>query len=137
MSLYYQNKKNNPYLMEHSLYKRMAAMILDYPRMRAEIEDALYGRNLIDAPSKKSGSGNPTENKAIRVVQNSAECHAIEQAAIQINSEYYAKNPKFNALEAFENYNLFSCWLSGAHYNTYRKFKNKFCWRVAKKLGFL
>ena len=34
----YQPKKRNPYYLEHTLYRRVLALVRDYPRMTAEWE---------------------------------------------------------------------------------------------------
>ena len=62
----YQQKKNNPYKLPHNLYMRMLYLVRDYERIRSEREDILNASPAPDG-TPHSGTGNPTEQKAIKL----------------------------------------------------------------------
>ena len=83
----YQPQKNNPYKLPHNLYMRMLYLIRDYDRMRSEREDILHGSPANDG-IPCAGIGNPTENKAIRLMSTGSECEAVERALAGVPEEY-------------------------------------------------
>lgn len=81
----YQAKKN-PYYLEHTLYRRVLALVRDYPRM-VEMREAI----LYESPKEPGGGhgpGRPTESKALRMATLDDDIRAIERALDKIPREY-------------------------------------------------
>ena len=130
MAKEYQGKKGNPYILPHNVYMCTLYMIKDYDRLKDEYHD----EPSISAhtPSEKiSGNdvGNPTEKEAIRRRQIEEKLHAIDQALFTIPEEY-RRGEKQNA--------MYGAWLPiYAGERTYRRWKQRFIYEVAKNLNFL
>lgn len=69
--------KNNPWYLEHTVYRRALALVRDYPRM-------LAARNaiILSTPEGRGGNGpgRPTEQKALRIAAIDDDIHVVEKA---------------------------------------------------------
>lgn len=126
----YQKKKNNPYYLPRTLYRRVLSVIRDYDRQKREINDILYGTAERDGIAVAGGkTGNPTENAAIRLAQYENDIEAVEQALAQLPEEYRKG--------VFNNIRLGERFPDEAHYVTWWRWKQRFVWCVAKNLNLL
>ena len=82
----YQPKKQNPYHLPHTLYRRVLALVRDYPRM-VQVREAIIYESPENAGGRSS-MGRPTENKALRIETLSDDIRAIERALDKIPREY-------------------------------------------------
>jgi hypothetical protein len=123
----YQIAKNNPYLLPHNLYMRVLYTIRDYDRVRGEYDALLHG-----SPPKLAerapggGSARPAEDKAVRLAAMSGEIHAVEQALMAVPEEYRRG--------LMDNICHGAPYPDTAHYNTWRYWRYRFAWHVAKRL---
>ena len=122
----YQPQKNNPYKLPHNLYMRMLYLIRDYDRMRSEREDILHGSPANDG-IPCAGIGNPTENKAIRLMSMGSECDAVDAAFREIPAEYRKA--------IHDNICYGSPYPYTAHRNTYSYWRTRLLYALAKKMG--
>ena len=123
----YQRKKNNPYYLPKTLYRRVLAVIRDYDRQREEINDVLFGTADRDGIAVAGGMpGKPTENAAVRLAQYENDTEAVEQALVHIPEEYRKA--------VFDNIRYGERFPDTAHRSTWFRWKRKFVWCVAKKL---
>jgi len=123
----YQRTKNNPYLLPHKLYMRVLYIIKDYDRLKDEYR-AIVDFSLPELAGMPGSSetANPTEDKAIKAAAISDELHAIEQALMMVPPEYrqgLMNNIKYRTPYPYT-----------AHYNTWRYWRYKYTWNVAKRL---
>ncbi len=121
----YQPQKNNPYKLPHNLYMRMLYLIRDYDRMRLEREDILHGSPANDG-IPCAGIGNPTENKAIRLMSMGSECEAVERAITKIPEEYRKG--------VWNNVCYKTPYPTDAGEATYKRWRCRFIYNVAKNL---
>ncbi len=84
----YQRQKNNPYKLPQSLYRRMIDLVRDYERIKRQRNDIVNGTPEHDGIYSNT-LGNPTENKAIKLVVLSRDCEAVEKALAKIPKEYH------------------------------------------------
>ena len=84
----YQRKKNNPYELPKSLYKRMIDLVRDYERIKRQRDDIINSTPEHDGVSSNT-IGNPTENKAIKLAILGRDCEAVEKALAKIPKEYH------------------------------------------------
>lgn len=84
----YQCQKNNPYKLPNSLYKRMIDLVRDYDRIKQQRNDIVNSTPERDGITSNT-LGNPTENRAIKLIILSRDCEAIEKALAKIPKEYH------------------------------------------------
>ena len=144
MAREHQRKKSNPYLLPHNLYMRVLYIIRDYGRLKNEYHAILHsspapriesgydreGRLSAEFMPRGNETTSPTEDKAIRLALISDELHAIEQALMMVKPEY-RDGVMANITDG------------GAHYpknassKTYRRWKQRFAFHLAKKLKYV
>lgn len=123
----YQPKKNNPYYLPTTLYMRAVYLIRDYDRLKQEYENLPWeSPKPLDGQPRGTGIANPTEQKAIRRAVMLDEMKAIEQAERVIPEEYRR--------QVFENTKDKKPYPMGASYSTWRRYRQKFIWQVAKNM---
>jgi len=126
----YQRKKNNPYYLPKSLYRRVLSVIRDYERQKGEITDILYGTADRDGVAVSGGiPGKPTESIAIRLSQYENDVEAVENALNKIPFEY--RSGVFRNIERGERFP------DTAHYNTWLTWRQRYVWYVAKGLNLI
>ena len=126
----YQRKKNNPYYLPKTLYRRVLAVIRDYDRQREEINDVLFGTADRDGIAVAGGiPGKPTENAAVRLAQYENDTEAVEQALVHIPEEYRKA--------VFDNIRYGERFPDTAAYSTWFRWKQRMAWFVAKNLNLI
>ena len=124
----YQAKKNNPYRMPRSLYRRVLALIRDYDRMRVEVEELILASPNPEG-IKGGGPGDPTARAAERIERMQSDVRAIEQALKKIPPEY--RKGVFNSVRYYRAFPV------DADRTTYARHKQKFVYFVAENLGWM
>ena len=125
----YQPKKQNPYYLPHTLYRRVLALVRDYPRMIQEREIIVY-----ESPENaggKNGPGRPTEGKALRIATLSDDICAVERALEKLPHEYrqgVLDNVVFGVKREF---------LINAGEATWQRWRGRFFWHVAKNMRWI
>ena len=143
MAREHQRTKNNPYLIPQIVYMRVLYTVRDYDRRKAEYHEILEAR---PSPRIESGydsdgqysaemmprsgdPGKPTEEKAIKLANISDELFAVEQALVVIPREYRTG--------IMQNIKFGDRYPEDADPRTYRRWKQRFVYNVAKKLYFI
>ena len=79
----YQRIRNNPYYLEHTVYRRALALVRDYPRM-LQAREAI----ILESPDGQSGHGHsigrPTETKALRIEALDDDIRIVDRALSRI-----------------------------------------------------
>ena len=77
----YQLRRNNPYYLEHTVYRRALALLRDYPRLVAA-RDAI----ILSSPEGHGGrnTARPTEQKALRIEAMDDYIRALDKAVDKI-----------------------------------------------------
>lgn len=126
----YQRKKNNPYLLPDNLYDATISLIRDYDRLKQRYEEILHGSPLPpDGMPRGSGVGNPTEQKAIKMEAIFQQLQNIEQALLQVPSEY--RNGVFREARFGGGYPI------DAARSTYAMWKQRFVYHTAENMNLL
>ena len=148
MSKEYVRKKPIEYSLPPSLYLRVLHTVRDYPRMKQDIGDVLYGGssaiyNEEYAKKNKEGKveikraimpkakhvGKETENKALKVAQTHDTIKAIDDALVKIPQEY--RKHIFDNVVDKKPYPYF------ANKATWSRWRVRFLYYVADELGWL
>lgn len=119
----YQPKKQNQYYLQHTLYRRVLALVRDYPRMTAAREQIIY-----ESPEGTGGGrgpGRPTESKALRIATIDDDIRAVERALEKLPPEY-RQGVLDNVL-----YGRRQADLPYAGERTWQRWKSKLLWMVA------
>ena len=125
----YQPKKQNQYYLPHTLYRRVLALVRDYPRMTRAREDMIY-----ESPENAGGRnsmGRPTENKALRIETLSDDIRAIERALDKLPREY-RQGVLDNVLCGVKREHLMN-----AGEATWQRWRGRFLWHVAKNMRWI
>lgn len=121
----YQRQKNNPYKLPHNLYMRMLYLVRDYERIRSEREDILHSSPAPDG-IPHTGTGNPTEHKAIKLAMTGESCKAVEKALAAVPNEYRRG--------VWNNICYYSPYPTDAGEATYKRWRCRFIYEVARNL---
>lgn len=124
----YQAWKNNPYLLPRSLYRRVLALIRDYDRMRAEVEELILASPNPEG-IKGGGPGDPTARAAERIEKIQTDIRAIEVAFRMMPAEYRAG--------VFDSIRYYQPYPRDADERTYRRHKQKFVHDIAENLDWV
>ena len=126
----YQRKKNNPYRLPDDLYMRIVYIIRGYDRRKEE-----YHTLLRDLPAthgiaiqSNSNTSDPTARKAIKLAIISDELEAVEQSVFLIPAEY--RDGVFRNIAHGRG----TWYPRNADASTYRRWKQKYIFFVAKRL---
>ena len=127
MSRDYQPHKNNPYILPRSLYLMTLAFIRDHHRKKEEYK-ALCEKSPppADGLPRGSATGNPTEHLGLRRLELSIAISAVEDALQSIPEEYRKG--------VYANIVLYQRYPDDAEPRTYRRYKAKFIYKVAKNM---
>lgn len=123
----YQRKKNNPYFLPRTLYRRVVSVIRDYDRQIEEIDDILFGTSHSDVVVSGGIAGKPTEEMVIRLSKYERDTSAVERALDKIPYEYQQG--------VFDNIRYGKRFPDTAHYNTWIRWKQRFIYLVAQNLN--
>ena len=122
----YQRKKNNPYFLPKTLYRRVLSVIRDYDRVKSEVDNILFGSPERDNGAAGGRIGKPTEAAAIRLAQYESDLDAVNKALDRIPPEYQKA--------VFSNVAYGERFPSIAHYNTWLKWRQRFIYYCAQNL---
>lgn len=122
----YQRKKNNPYFLPKTLYRRVLSVIRDYDRVKSEVDNILFGSPERDIGAAGGRIGKPTEAAAIRLAQYENDLDAVNKALDRIPPEYQKA--------VFSNVSYGERFPSIAHYNTWLKWRQRFIYYCAQNL---
>lgn len=133
------------YEISHNTYMSVYYLIRSYKEIKQRMEDVLYASpKPPDGQPKGSVLSDPTYSKAaVRCVLDS-QLKAIEQTAHEMAEKYmktYTGEP-FDALEAFLDFGVFSYYRAkkgreiGPRRETWTRYRNEFCYKVAKRLNY-
>lgn len=123
----YQPTKNNPYILPHALYMHVVWLIRDYDRMREEHESSLEKSPAPPDGQPRSGSNvDSTQQKALTRVNLWTKIEAIDQALNTLPDEY--RQGVWNNVVYRVRYP------DDAEPRTYRRYKSKFIYMVAKNM---
>lgn len=125
----YQRKKNNPFFLPRTLYRRVMSVIRDYDRQIEEVDEILFGTAHSDVTVSGGIAGKPTEAMAIRLSKYARDIDAVEKALEKIPEEYRAA--------VFDNIRYGKRFPDTAHYNTWLRWKQRFIYLVAQKLDLI
>ena len=126
----YQRKKNNKYMLPHTVYQSTIWLIRDYYRQKQEMDEIL-----LESPPPPDGmpSGHALSNepaaKAQRRAQNFKKTTAIENGLLSIPEEY--RSGVWNNVQYGKRYP------DDADRHTYGRYKAKFIYEVALGMEFI
>lgn len=124
----YQRKRQNPYLLPHNVYMQVLYLIRDYDRMQQVRADILNGSAPHDG-TPHTAHGNPTESKAIKLASLDHRCEQINAAIASVPREYRKA--------VWENICRRAPYPSDAGEATYKRWRCRFVWQVAKNMDFI
>ena len=152
MAQYYQSKRLIDCQLPRDVFKRMAAMIEGYPRMKTEAASIQYSiihsHPHYDSQPKEPGVGDPTANKAIKLARITEELDCIERTVKEINSIYARKIKRddissFDAVSGFMDYGYYCFALYDPASSrqparrTWSYFKTLFAYKLAENLNLI
>jgi hypothetical protein len=127
MAKEYQAKKNNPHLLPHNIYMQVLYVVRDYDRLKDEYASLDgYSAHPLSGTPRSGGLSNPTEDKGVRRAYIHGNLHAIEQALMRVPSEY-RDGVMWNVTHRAH-------YPKDADAATYRRWKQRFIYQVAKNL---
>ena len=143
MPVHYQQKRMSQYLLPSNLYRRVIYTIKDYDRLKQEYQAVLESSRKPNVSCGTDGRGrpvaeyvrcsgaayDPTAEKGVKLAMMSDEIHAIERALEQIPKEYRDG--------VFGNIRYGAAYPDIAHYHTWQKWRQRFVYFVASKLGYV
>lgn len=127
----YQSQKSNPYTLPHNLYARTLYLIRDYDRLKAEVNNILFSSPPPSdgQPTAHGNNVSQTETKAIRLAIIKSEMEAVERALNEV--------PEFYRSGIIDNITNYSRYPIGASSRTFKRYKQKFIFYVAKNLSWI
>ncbi len=125
----YQCQKSNPFYLESSLYRRVLAVIRDYPRQQNEVISILYDTPEKEVSVRSSNSARPTEGMALRLALNRNDLEAVTGALEALPEEYQDG--------VFKNVVYGERFPKTASYRTWLRQKQRFIYQVARNLNLI
>ena len=123
----YQPTKNNPYILPHALYMQVVWLIRDYDRMRDEYESSLEKSPAPPDGQPRGGNNvDSTQEKALTRVNLWTKIEAVDQALNTVPEEY--RQGVWNNVVYRVRYP------DDAAVSTYRRWKGRFIYQVAKNM---
>lgn len=128
MSRDYQRKLNNKYQLPREVYHLTLWQIRDYDRMKDEAE-AILTESLPppDGQPKGTGTGDEVASKAARREEYIRKTRAVEEA-LEIVPEEYRRGVWRNVTE-------WKAYPKDADRSTYGRWKSRFVYETARRLG--
>ena len=124
----YQPKKNNPYRLPPNVYMQCLYAIRDYDRLCAERTDILHSSPSLDGQPRGGETSDTTADKAVRLERLSRMCEDVEQALVQVPTEY-----RRGVVSGI----MYGCYPNNADPETYRRWRRKLLFWLAEKKGML
>lgn len=131
----YQPCYKNKYYLPHTLHRRALDIVRDYDRQCEAINDIVYGSSSNDGMPRGTAVGNPTEQKALKVMQCDQDVEAVDKALKEIPEEY--RMPIFDNIRYGYKY---PDWVMKKDYaceRTWSNYRSKFLYLVAKNLNLI
>ncbi len=123
----YQVKRNNPFWLPKAVYYQALYAVRDYDRLCEEYRDILNGSApSADGQPRGTKIGDPTEQKAERLLEVSEKLDAIERALNQLPEEY--------RMIVFNNVRYQRPYPYTAGVSTWSRWRRRFLFYVAKYL---
>lgn len=129
----YQAVKNNPYLLPHHLYMRTLYIIRDYDRLKEKAERLLDFKTSVKEKFVKT----PEEIKNLDGIKDEPSTLPFERAALEADAIEGALEfiPPFYRDGVLENIMEGSRYPIGADERTFRRYKQKYIYHVARLLN--
>lgn len=126
----YQRTKGNKYILPRDVYRSTLWTIRGYQRMKDEADAILFESPAPpDGQPRGTATGDEVASKAIRREQYVRKVKAIDEALEVLPREY--RRGVWNSVQYFDSYPL------DADRSTYARWKARFVWEVANKLGIM
>lgn len=125
----YRRKKQTKYILPATVYHQVLWKIRDYSRMCAEVEDMIQSSGGEECYGRSNIPGDPVMRTVIRRERMMQSIDAVDYGLSQI-PEVYRKGVWDNIVKhkAYPDY---------ADRSTYGRYKSKFVYSVAEKLGLI
>lgn len=142
---HYIPKRNNPYDMPHSTYMSVYYLIRSYEELKQRRREIpLESPPPADGLPKGNRLSDPTADKAAVMLVLDMQLEAIEQTAFELKEKYSRTytGESFDAIEAFMDYGVFSYYRAkktkqeGPCRESWTRYRNEFCYKVAKKINY-
>lgn len=117
------------YTLSKELYRQTIWFIKQYEQKKVEYKSVAWSAPVLDGQPRGTDVGRPTEQRAERAARLSTDLQAIDWALEQL-PEYYRAPVLDNVLHRAK-------WPSYAGTNTYKRYKRKFVYLVAKRMGWI
>lgn len=130
--------------ISRGVYYQIKGLMMDYDRLKKEMLDILYGAQYsISGMPHGSSTGNPTEQRAMKLAYIETTLEAIDQAAMLMKGERGEKvYDDFDPIRGYWSYDYFNCQHirteespNGPCRRTWNNFKDRFSEAIAEKLN--
>lgn len=135
----YQSIRNNPYLLPHSLYMRILYIIRDYDRLKEKAE-ALCGFGKATLPRSFAKTPDDIDSvKGIKEQPDDSADRCAELALLEVDAIESALLliPDFYREGVLKNIMTGSRYPLGADERTFRRYKQRYIYHVARLLNFV
>lgn len=133
------------YDIPHNMYMSVYYLIRSYKELKQRRTETIYASpKPPDGQPKGNALSDPTYSKVSVLYTLDEQIRAIEQTALELSEKYkktYTGEP-FDAVGAFLDFGTFSYYRSKKSRNvgpckeTWTRYRNEFCYKVAKKLNY-
>lgn len=110
------------------IYMQTLWFIRDYPRLKDEYNDLLFRSHVMDGQPRGTDVGDPTGQTAVLSAELSKKIGAIESALLEIPCEY--RDSILSSVLYRTKYKDY------ASRNTWKNYRRRFVFYVAKNMGF-
>lgn len=128
----YQNKRNEKYILPHTVYHLTLWRIRDYYRLKEYVKDIANTATAIRYDKDKvqsSPTADMVHNAAVKVSDTEDIIRAIDHAKTEIPTEYRAG--------VWNSIHFGTAFPEDAARSTYALYKSRFIYSVADKLGYI
>ena len=125
------------------VYYQVKGILMGYDRLKKERLDILYGAQyVISGMPGGSSTGNPTEQRAVKLAALSEKLEAIDQASVLMRAERGDRvGENFDPIRAYWNYDYFNFQHkrtkespNGPCRRTWNNYKDRFSAAIARNL---